>query len=139
MQTLKVKAENGGKSYVFNITKDNFLNLVSRAFDDEITEQEGWIKTPVKAGGFVSGLLLAYGVTTAKAEKYEIESGEVVYPVTGKDFTEGNVEQWLAANNFTSETRGKPLTEEQKKARKMKAAGQLSIEELQKLLAAKLA
>lgn len=137
MQTLKIKAENGGKSYKFTISKESFLELVSKAFDDEVKEQEGWKKEPVKAGGFVSGMLLAYGVTTDKAIKYEAESNEPVYPATGGEFGAGQVTQWLEAANFTSETRGGPLTEEQKKKRKLKAAQGLSVEELMALLASK--
>jgi hypothetical protein len=137
MKTLKIKAENGGKSYQFTITKESLLELVGQAFDDEVKEQESWKKEPVKAGGFVSGLLLAYGVTTDKANRYEAESGEQVYPANGGEFGSGQVEQWLAASNFTSETRGGPLTEAQKKKRKLKAAEGLSVEELMALLASK--
>lgn len=111
MNNLKIKATSGDKSYNFHLSKEEWMKLTSRVFDEELAYQSSLKDEPMKMGGSMSGFLLAYGVTTEKDRKSQDAGNASAYPGTGEEFT---AEEWLTAYNH-SEGRASSLESRQRK------------------------
>lgn len=109
--TLKIKATSGDKSYNFRLPKAEWMKLVEKVYDEELTYQASLKDEPMKMGGSMSGFLLAYGVTTEKDRKSQDAGNASAYPGNGDEFT---ADEWMTAYNH-SEGRASSLESRQKK------------------------